>query len=95
MTRLLLAGAISAVISILGTKALINWLTHHRVGQPIRDDGPEGHHTKAGTPPMGGVAIVAGTGSGEVVSDLFGGIYTRSGIFVLMAIMGGGAVGLR
>ena len=94
MTRLLLAGAISAVVSIFGTKALINWLTHHRVGQPIRDDGPEGHHTKAGTPTMGGVAIVAGTVSGYVVSDLFGGIYTRSGIFVLMAIMGGGAVGL-
>jgi len=94
VTRLLLAGAISAVVSIFGTKALINWLTHHRVGQPIRDDGPEGHHTKAGTPTMGGVAIVAGTVSGYVVSDLFGGIYTRSGIFVLMAIMGGGAVGL-
>ncbi len=94
MTRLLLAGAISGVISLFGTKALINWLTHHRVGQPIRDDGPEGHHTKAGTPTMGGLAIVAGTVSGYVVSDLFGGIYTRSGIFVLLAIMGGGAVGL-
>ncbi len=94
MTRLLLAGAISGVISLFGTKALINWLTHHRVGQPIRDDGPEGHHTKAGTPTMGGLAIVAGTVSGYVVSDLFGGIYTRSGIFVLLAIIGGGAVGL-
>ncbi len=94
MTRLLLAGAISMVISLIGTKALINWLRGHRVGQPIRDDGPEGHHTKAGTPTMGGLAIVAGTVSGYVVSDLFGGIYTRSGIFVMLAIIGGGAVGL-
>ncbi len=94
MTRLLLAGAISMVISVFGTKALINWLTAHSVGQPIRDDGPEGHHTKAGTPTMGGLAIVAGAVSGYVVSDLFGGIYTRTGILVMLAIMGGGAVGL-
>ena len=32
------------LISLFGTKALINWLTTHRIGQPIRDDGPEGHH---------------------------------------------------
>ncbi len=43
---------------------------------------------------MGGLAIVAGAVSGYVVSDLFGGIYTRSGIFVMLAIIGGGAVGL-
>ena len=47
------------LISLFGTKALINWLTTHRIGQPIRDDGPEGHHLKAGTPTMGGLAIVA------------------------------------
>ena len=35
MTRLLLAGAISMMISIFGTKALINWLTSHQIGQPI------------------------------------------------------------
>ncbi len=43
MTRLLFAGAISMIISLFGTKALINWLTSHRIGQPIRDDGPQGH----------------------------------------------------
>ena len=42
MTRLLFAGAIAMLISLIGTKALINWLTTHRIGQPIRDDGPEG-----------------------------------------------------
>lgn len=94
MTRLLIAAAIAMMVSLFGTKALINWLTEHRIGQPIRDDGPEGHQTKAGTPTMGGLAIVAGLVSGYVVSDLFGGIYTRRGIFVVLAIIGGGAVGL-
>lgn len=94
MTRLLVAGAISMIISLFGTKALINWLTSHRIGQPIRDDGPQEHKTKAGTPTMGGLAIVTGAVSGYVVSDLFGGIYTRTGIFVMLAIIGGGGVGL-
>ena len=94
MTRLLLAGAISMMVSLLGTKALINWLTSHQIGQPIRDDGPQEHKVKAGTPTMGGLAVVAGAVSGYVVSDLIGGIYTRTGIFVMLAIIGGGAVGL-
>lgn len=94
MTRLLFASGISMLVSLLGTKALINWLTRHEIGQPIRDDGPQEHKTKAGTPTMGGLAIVTGATSGYVVSDLFGGIYTRTGIFVMLAIIGGGAVGL-
>lgn len=94
MTRLLIAAAIAMMVSLFGTKALIRWLTEHRIGQPIRDDGPEGHQTKAGTPTMGGLAIVAGVVAGYVVSDFFGGIYTRRGIFVVLAIIGGGAVGL-
>jgi phospho-N-acetylmuramoyl-pentapeptide-transferase len=94
VTRLLIAAAISTMVSLFGTKALINWLTEHRIGQPIRDDGPEGHHVKAGTPTMGGLALVLGVVSGYVVSDLFGGIYTTRGIFVVLAIIGGGVVGL-
>ncbi len=94
MTRLLMAAALSMLVSLIGTKALILWLTRLHVGQPIRDDGPSGHQTKAGTPTMGGIAIVGGAVIGYIVSDVFGGIYTRSGIFVMLAIIGGGAVGL-
>ncbi|MFQ5558238.1 MAG: phospho-N-acetylmuramoyl-pentapeptide-transferase [Acidimicrobiales bacterium] len=82
------------IVSLFGTRALIAFLSRLGVGQPIRDDGPEGHHVKAGTPTMGGLMIVTGAVLGYVVSDLFGGIYTRSGIFVMLAIVGGGAVGL-
>jgi len=94
VTRLLIAAAISMIVSLFGTKALINWLTEHRIGQPIRDDGPEGHQVKAGTPTMGGIALVLGVVAGYVVSDLFGAVFTRRGIFVVLAIIGGGAVGL-
>ena len=94
MTRLLFAGAISMAVSLFGTKALISWLSVHKIGQPIRDDGPEGHHLKAGTPTMGGLAIVIGAVTGYAVSDIVGGIYTRTGLIVMGTIVLGGAVGL-
>ena len=94
MIRLLLAAAMATIMSLVGTKFVIELLRRGGIGQPIRDDGPQGHAVKAGTPTMGGVAIVGGATFGYVVSDLYNGIYTRTGIFVMLAIIGGGAVGL-
>jgi phospho-N-acetylmuramoyl-pentapeptide-transferase len=92
--RLLLAAATALIISLVGTALLIRVLTAAHIGQPIREESPEGHQTKAGTPPMGGLAIVGASLFGYVVSDLYGGIYTRTGILVMMAIAGAGMVGL-
>lgn len=93
MIRLLLAVGISAVMSLLGTRFLIISLTRLKIGQPIREDGPQGHITKAGTPTMGGAAIVGGAVFAYVVSDLYNGIYTRTGLLVILAIAGAGLVG--
>ena len=93
MIRLLLAVTISTSISLLGTKYLIKWLSSKRIGQPIRKDGPGGHQTKAGTPTMGGIAVVLGAFVAYIISDLYNGIYTRSGLFVMLAILGAGLVG--
>jgi len=92
--RLLVAAATAFVISLVGTAFLIRFLTRYRVGQPIREEGPQGHQTKAGTPTMGGLAIVGAALFGYLVSDLSGGIYTRTGILVMLAIAGAGMVGL-
>jgi phospho-N-acetylmuramoyl-pentapeptide-transferase len=92
--RLLIASAVAMAVSLFGTRWLIKLLTRHRIGQPIREEGPQGHVTKAGTPTMGGIAIVVGAFAGWVVSDLRNGVFTRTGIFVMFAILGGGAVGL-
>ena len=35
MIRLLLAAGISLAVSLFGTRFLIAWLTHHRIGQPL------------------------------------------------------------
>ena len=74
MIRLLLAAAIAMASSLAGTRVLIWWLTRLQIGQPIRDDGPRGHATKAGTPTMGGLAIVGGALLGSILSALSRGI---------------------
>jgi phospho-N-acetylmuramoyl-pentapeptide-transferase len=91
MIRLLVAVATSTLVSLFGARFLIRWLTVHRIGQPIRTD--TGHQVKAGTPTMGGLAIVGGAGAGYVISTFPGGIFTRTGIIVMAAIMGAAMVG--
>ncbi len=95
MKTLLVAGGIGLVVSLVFTRLLITWLTNAHIGQPIREDGPQGHITKAGTPTMGGLAIVIGAVSGYVISDISNSrIITRSGLLVMAAIVGAGLVGL-
>ena len=94
MIRLLLAVGIATVVSLVGTKVLVVLLTKRRIGQPIHEDVPEGHMVKAGTPTMGGVAIVAGALAGYIVSNLYDGVFTWTGIASMIAIAGAGLVGL-
>ncbi len=94
MIRLLLAVGIATVVSLIGTKVLIVLLTRRKIGQPIHEDVPEGHMVKAGTPTMGGVAIVAGALAGYLVSNLYDGVFTWTGIASMVAIAGAGVVGL-
>jgi len=56
---ILLAGGISLLGTLLGTRYAIKFLVKQGYGQFIRDDGPTSHHTKRGTPTMGGIVIIA------------------------------------
>ncbi|WP_158971729.1 phospho-N-acetylmuramoyl-pentapeptide-transferase [Paraglaciecola sp. L3A3] len=47
-----------AMAMIIGPK-MIRWLQKFQIGQTIRDDGPESHLAKSGTPTMGGLLILA------------------------------------
>ncbi|MDP1807106.1 MAG: phospho-N-acetylmuramoyl-pentapeptide-transferase, partial [Acidimicrobiales bacterium] len=81
--------------SIVGSKLLIDALVARRVGQPIHADVPEGHTVKAGTPTMGGVAIVGAAIVGYLAAHVRGGVpFTRTGLLVIACIAGAGAVGL-
>jgi phospho-N-acetylmuramoyl-pentapeptide-transferase len=56
--RAILAVVSSLLISLLIGPAMIRWLSRYQVGQQVRDDGPQTHLKKAGTPTMGGALII-------------------------------------
>src|SRR5690349_4867425 len=59
MARVLVAALVARIIAILAGPVFIDFLRRHALGQQIREDGPEHHSAKQGTPTMGGVLIVA------------------------------------
>ena len=58
MRAILLGGSLSLLFTLLGTRVAIRVLVAKGYGQLIRDDGPTTHHTKRGTPTMGGLVII-------------------------------------
>jgi phospho-N-acetylmuramoyl-pentapeptide-transferase len=59
MGRVLIAGTAALLICIFLSPRFIEFLHEREFGQNIREEGPEGHHAKAGTPTMGGIIIFA------------------------------------
>jgi phospho-N-acetylmuramoyl-pentapeptide-transferase len=58
MARVLVAALVALIISILAGPVFIDFLRRRALGQQIREEGPEHHSSKQGTPTMGGVLIV-------------------------------------
>ncbi|PWJ53679.1 Phospho-N-acetylmuramoyl-pentapeptide-transferase [Quadrisphaera granulorum] len=94
MKGILVAGFSSLVVALFGTPLFIRFLVHRGYGQFIRDDGPTSHHTKRGTPTMGGAVIIAATVLGYGVAHLvFMTPPSVSGLLVLGLMVGLGLVG--
>lgn len=93
MTDLLLSGGIALVFAMLGTPLLINWLRARGIGQQIREDGPELHYSKAGTPTMGGVAMIGAAISGWLVSHVYA-TFTTRGLVAVCAVGAATGIGL-
>jgi phospho-N-acetylmuramoyl-pentapeptide-transferase len=55
----LIAGTASLLMCLFLSPKFIEFLRHREFGQNIREEGPQGHKTKAGTPTMGGIIIFA------------------------------------
>jgi phospho-N-acetylmuramoyl-pentapeptide-transferase len=62
MGEILIAGLASLLISIFLGPKFIQFLRDREFGQHIREEGPAEHHTKAGTPTMGGLVIFTAIG---------------------------------
>jgi phospho-N-acetylmuramoyl-pentapeptide-transferase len=56
--RILIAGTASLLMCLFLSPKFIEFLRRNQFGQNIREEGPEGHHAKAGTPTVGGIIII-------------------------------------
>jgi len=88
--RAVLACLTALVITFLIGPALIRRLTAYKVGQAVRDDGPQTHLAKAGTPTMGGALILAAI---TITVLLWGDLQNRLVWVVLWVMLGFGAIG--
>jgi len=94
MRAILFGGGIALLISLLGTRVAIVQLSRHGYGQEIREDGPTSHHTKRGTPTMGGLVIILATVVGYFAANLLtGGGVSASALLLLSLFVGLGFVG--
>ncbi len=88
--RAVLACLTALAISFVVGPAMIRKLTAYKIGQSVRDDGPQTHLIKAGTPTMGGALILV---SIVVTTLLWADLENRFVWVVLIVTLGFGAVG--
>jgi phospho-N-acetylmuramoyl-pentapeptide-transferase len=88
--RAVLACMTALFISFIVGPRMIAWLSRMKIGQSVRDDGPQTHLTKAGTPTMGGALILV---SIAVTTLLWGDLANRFVWVVLLVTLGFGAIG--
>jgi phospho-N-acetylmuramoyl-pentapeptide-transferase len=94
MRAILLGGGLALLISLLGTRWAIRGFTRLGYGQEIRDDGPTTHHTKRGTPTMGGVVIILAAVSGYFLAKLITlDAPSASALLLIFLFVGCGLVG--
>lgn len=100
MVSLLIGSSLALILAFVGTPLFIRFLVKKSYGQFVRDDGPTSHHTKRGTPTMGGAVIVASVVASYFITHLisyainpssFG--PSASGLLLLFLMVGMGFVG--
>ena len=89
--RAILAVLTALVIAFVVGPGMIRRLSAYKLGQPVRDDGPQTHLTKAGTPTMGGALILVAIG---ISTLLWGDLGNRYVWVVLATTMAFGLIGL-
>src|ERR671934_1076525 len=89
MARVLVAALVAMIISILAGPKFIAFLRRNEFGQHIREEGPQHHVTKQGTPIMGGLLMLV------VASIAFLAVskYTVPALTVLFVTLACGAIG--
>lgn len=81
---------VSSLIVILLGPLVIPFLKKLKIGQSIREEGPQSHiATKSGTPTMGGLLIILGT----IIATITSGNFSKEVIVSLLSMLAFGLVG--
>jgi phospho-N-acetylmuramoyl-pentapeptide-transferase len=87
--EILIAGTASLLICVFLSPKFISFLRVREFGQHIREEGPEGHHEKAGTPTMGGIIIFTAIAVPFLIlSDRTWAAMAVFGVAILCALLG-------
>src|SRR5437764_15493432 len=89
MVRVLLAGLIAMLVSIVLGPKFIEFLRRNEFGQHIREEGPAAHVAKQGTPVMGGLLMLVTA----ALAFLAFSRYTAPALTVLFVTLACGAIG--
>ena len=79
--KIIIAIAVAFAAAVLLTSVEIPVLRKKQMGQNIREEGPKSHQAKAGTPSMGGVAIII---SAALTAFIIGGINIETAAMVIV-----------
>jgi phospho-N-acetylmuramoyl-pentapeptide-transferase len=88
--RAVLATLTALAIALIAGPAVIRKLTAYKIGQAVRDDGPQTHLVKAGTPTMGGALVLIAI---AIATLLWADLTNRFVWIVLVVTLGFGAIG--
>ncbi|MBN1483508.1 MAG: phospho-N-acetylmuramoyl-pentapeptide-transferase [Chloroflexia bacterium] len=91
MSEALVQGAVAFLFTVLWGGWLVRFLRQRRIGKKIRQEGPERHQAKSGTPTMGGLMIVVTVVVVTLLFNLRGGRYSM--LLPVGVILGCGILG--
>ena len=80
--RSILSALTALTVALIFGPMMIKWLSRMQIGQMVRDDGPQSHLSKAGTPTMGGALILFAI----TISTLLWGDLTNSSLWVALLV---------
>jgi phospho-N-acetylmuramoyl-pentapeptide-transferase len=91
---IIVSAGVSMILALFGTPLAIGIFRRRGYGQQIRQEGPQTHQTKRGTPTMGGSVIVIAALCGYFAADLVTKAHMEaSGLLILFLMAGLGLVG--
>lgn len=90
--KMLLAMVISLGLALIGYPIAIPFLHKLKFGQTVREEGPESHKVKTGTPTMGGLVFIFSSVLSSLIVN-FNAIHSVGFLVVLLAFLGYGFIG--